>query len=394
MDIGMGGFEWTVEDLIESPYASVSGVTEVALVGKYTLTSGSPGRGSMFMVDAATGQVTSFVREYFNAGFDAGFNAITIANNPFGGSAGYAIAGYSIENSTASPTYNMWALKISPGGAVHFSSTPSYTGPAISNEFGYDILERFSTTYGWEYFLGGYTDNGNLGGDDEVIFILGPTGFPAAPANQITYGGPGRERILQLDMYNAGVPAANLGLNVFGWTQGSFPVLGQVDFHQIKSYFNGVTACSDQIQDQGWIAGPLLADSTKGDTLTVFNPRNLNTQVAPLARAVICSAASMPTGSNLRIVQPSEISASSLFPNPVSAENAVVNITFDTPGANDLVEIDVWNAIGQLVMHKRETLADGQSQLQLNLGNGLSNGVYNVTVRRGSEMTNHKVSVQ
>jgi hypothetical protein len=324
---------------------------------------------------------------------------------------GYAIAGYINDLNSPVSTYNMWALKLSPMGQVQFSSEMDYS-LGNRNDYGYDILERFSPTpgVGYQYFVGGYVDQGIFGQEDEVVYKLDGFGNPypgPGGLNQFTYGGPGFERILQMDYYQNGVGVNNVGLSAFNWTIGSFPALGQFDFYHVKSYFNGVTPlgnvgggvgnCNHNQQYMNWTFGPPLLDSTKGDT--VFRPKrdSLSWQILPMQNAIICLQNNpIPGGSNVRLANPGDfgVSNSSLYPNPVSISNPLVTLTFDVPGVNDAVDIELYNALGQLVMHKQETLGDGQTQLEVNLGTGLSAGVYSLVIRRDGEVNTHKISVQ
>jgi hypothetical protein len=400
-----------VEDLIESPYPNVMGTVDVALVGRHVLAAGGLGDGNLFTVDAATGLMSSFVYLYGTINSEDNFNAITIANNGFNGGPGYAIAGSMTDYTVPAPNSNMWGLKVAPNGFVQFSSQMDYSLGNI-NDYGYDIVERLSPTpgIGFQYFVGGYVDQGVFGQDDEVVYKLDFAGNPypgPGGLNQFTYGGPGLERILQLDYYQNGVGGNNIGLSAFNWTIGSFPALGQTDFYHVKSYFNGVTPlgavgggvgnCNHNQQFMNWMPGPLLLDSTKGDTVTRPRMDFLQWQIVPMQSAIIClQNGPIPGGSNVRIANPGEfgLSGSNLFPNPVSRSNPFVNLSFEVPGYGDEVEIELYNSLGQVVMHKRETLGDGQMTLQVNLGDGLSSGVYSLVVRREGKLTTHKISVE
>jgi hypothetical protein len=97
IDVSSGAFEWTAEDLVESPYLNPStGQPEIALVGRYVLNPGDIGQGAFSRLDAATGVQTSTIYQYGSPFSDGGFNAITIANNPNFGDPGFAIAGYTM----------------------------------------------------------------------------------------------------------------------------------------------------------------------------------------------------------------------------------------------------------------------------------------------------------
>lgn len=409
-DVGMGSPDWTVEDLIESPYANqYTGTLDVALVGRHSLAAGGFGDGHWFTVDALTGVVSNRVYLFGTPNSEDNFNAITLSNNPFpSGVRGFAIAGSSTDYTMPGPNSNMWALKIGPNGnVVDFSSLMDYS-MGQRNDFGYDIVERVSPTLGFQYFVGGYVDQGIFGGEDEVVYKLDFAGnaYPGPGGlNQFTWGGGGFERILQLDYYQNGVAGNNIGLSSFGWTQGSFPVLGQTDIYHVKSYFNGITPlgavggtgnCNHNQQWMNWMPGPPLLDSTKGDTVTRPKMDFLQWQSFAMQNAILCQQNAVAGGNNVRLASPGDLAASgtSLYPNPISRSNPFVNLAFTVPGYGDEVELELYNSLGQVVMHKRETLGDGQTTLQVNLGNDLSTGVYSLVVRREGEQTTHKIAVE
>lgn len=394
-------FEWTAEDLIESPYLNSQNKTDIALVGRYkrTTSTGGIGQGCFFLLDAATGTPGSLVHIYGNPNKDAGFNAIDIDKNPFGSGPGFMIAGYSFNNNvTAAPTYDSWAIKINPTGSiVNFSGLADYSMP-FQNDYGWDIVQRQDSMGQWEYYLGGYVMNGVFGQNDEVVYKLNNAGLPKATAlgNQFTYGGPGNERVLQLDLYTTGVPANNLGLSMFNWTSGSFPILGMTDFYHVRSYFNGVTCGNYNLQNMMYQVGPPLIDSIAFDTLNHFDWYILDSVSTPLQNAIICTVPNLtPPGSNARTVgsipggEPG-----SLYPNPVSKDHAMVNVQFEQPGTNEIIQIELWNALGQLCLRKNEILGGHQTLLQINLGNQLNEGLYHLVIRRSGQVLNYPISVQ
>jgi hypothetical protein len=414
-DVGIGAYEWTLEDLIESPYLNTTtGMVDVALVGRHVGNAGAFGDGILLTVDAATGApsgVGGGAQPYIygTPNSEDNFNAITIANNPFpNGVRGYAIAGSTTNYAVPVPNSDMWALKVQPNGIVQFTTQMDYS-LGNRNDYGYDIVERVSPTLGFQYFVGGYVDQGVFGQEDEVVYKLDVTGsayFGPGGLNQFTYGGPGFERILQLDFYQNGVGANNIGLSAFNWTTGSFPAIGQFDFYHVKSYFNGVTPvgavgggvgnCQHDQQDMHWMDGPPLLDSTK--CIVVFKPKrdSLRWDIIPMQDRIICLRNAAAGGDNVRLANPGDfgLSGTTLFPNPVSRTNPLVNLTFEVPGYGDEVDLDLYNSLGQVVMHKRETLGDGQMLLQVNLGDGLSAGVYSLVVRREGKLITHKISVE
>jgi hypothetical protein len=412
VDISGGAFEWTHEDLVESPYPNPSTAqTDIALVGRYVLNQGDIGQGSFCTVDVATGFPSSNIHQYGSPFSDGGFNAITIANNPDYGPPGFAIAGYTMAsffNQTTSPsTYNVWALKIDPtGGGLYFSTELDYSA-GDRNEYGYDIVERVNILGEYEYYVGGYVDLGYFGNEDEVVYKLNYYGYPVSTGSEFTYGGPGDERVLQLDYYNYGVPTNNVGLSMFNYSSGSFPTLGQGDFYHVRSYFNGVTACNFILDHARFFYGPGFYNDAKQDIdqSNSERQRSLDWLVTSMQDALICTASNVPGGANTRLGENGEdeadaavavITGSNVFPNPVSLDNPVVSIQFDAAGTGENIQVEIMNALGQICMKSSQTLGDGQTQLRVNLNeNGLLNaGVYIVVIYRGTEVFTHNVSVQ
>lgn len=413
IDVSGNAFEWTAEDLVESPYPNPSSAqTDIAFVGRYVLNAGNAGQGAFWTIDGATGLPSSYIHQYGSPFSDGGFNAITIANNPNYGAPGFAIAGYTLPyffsapNEPLSPaTYGVWALKIDPtGGSIYFSTELDYSA-GDRNEYGYDIVERVNVFGDYEYYVGGYVDQGYFGNEDEVVYKLNYYGYPVPGGSEFTYGGPGDDRVLQLDYYNFGVPTNNVGLSMFNYSSGSFATLGQGDFYHVRSYFNGITACNFILDNARYFSGPGFYNDAKQDIYesSAQRQRSLAWQVFSMQDALICTANGVPGGANTRLRENGEdeaetaaVTGSSVFPNPVTPDNPVVNIQFDAAGTGENIQIEVMNALGQVCMKSSQTLGDGQTQIQVNLSeNGVLNaGVYVVVVYRGGEVFTHKVSVQ
>jgi hypothetical protein len=308
-------------------------------------------------------------------------------------------------NETLSPsTYNTWALKIDPVGNLYFSTELDFSA-GDRNEFGYDIVERVNTFGEYEYYVGGYVDQGYFGNEDEVVYKLNFYGYPVPTGSEFSYGGPGNDRVLQLDYYNFGVPTNNVGLSMFNYSTGSFTTLGQGDFHHVRSYFNGVTACNFILDNARFFYGPGFYSEAKQniDQSSSQRQRSLAWQVTSMTDGLICTANSVPGGANTRLGENGEdeadaaaITGSNVFPNPVTLDNPVLNIQFETPGTGENIQVEVMNALGQVCMKSGQPLGDGQTQIRVNLNeNGLlSAGVYVVVVYRGDQVFTHNVSVQ
>ncbi|MEO5642602.1 MAG: T9SS type A sorting domain-containing protein [Bacteroidia bacterium] len=403
VDISSGAFEWTLEDLVESPYPNPNSATvDIAMVGRYVLNPGDIGQGTFSTLNGLTGLPTSTIVLYGDPFYDAGFNAITIANNPYG-STGFAIAGFTQSNSFFFPNYNTWALKIDPVGNLWFSTALDYSA-SFRNDYGYDIIERVNTFGDYEYYIGGYVDQGYFGNEDEVVYKLTYYGAPVASGSEFTYGGPGNDRVLQLDYYNFGVPTSNVGLSMFNYTSGSFATLGNGDFYHVRSYFNGVTACNFILDNAQYQSGPGFYGEAKQEAAFGVRNKSLLWQVAPMQDALICTANAVHGGANTRLSENGEdeaesaaITESKVFPNPMTLDNLMLNIEFDAAGTGENIQVEVLNALGQVCVKSNQTLSDGQTQLRVNLAEGClvnAAGVYVVVIYRGGEVFTHNITVQ
>lgn len=383
----VGNIDWIATDLVESPYSP-----DVALSGHFTR-PGFPSSGCFFMVANGTGAPTPLLVEYGTpfAGNAGGFNSIAIANNPLPTTNGFVLGGF--YNNPASGNDDSWALKVSPNGMlVEFSNLIDYT-IAGNNNYGNDIIERVNSFGAYEYFLGGYVTNGFFGAEDDVVFKLDFAGNPVG-GGQFTYGGPGNERVIQLDQYNVYAPNNN-GLSTYGITSGSFAALGVTDFYLVKSYFNGVTRCNFDLQTppstpgrgifQTWT--PIVPYSLLQGVLTM--------NMAPMQDFEICRVAAIAGGSNARLASATqEIMQPGYFPNPVSRDNAIVTVNFGNETVEGVAEVELWNSLGQLCWTKQVSIADGQTNMQVELGNELEGGMYHLIVRQKGTLNNYRILVQ
>jgi hypothetical protein len=391
-DYTVSGMDWYPTDMVESPYSSTG---ELALCGHFTR-PGFPENGCFYRISETTpGTVIPSVVTYGTTTNPGGFNAIDIARNPYpAGNPGYVMGGY--YNNPATGTDDSWAMKINFNGlTIDFSTLHDYTPLAGNDDYGNDIIERQNTVGNFEYYLGGYVKNGVFGGNDDLVYKLDFTGAAFPGISQFTYGGGGTERVMQLDK-NDIAPA--VGLSVFGNTANSFPLLGQNDFYLVKSYFNGVTACNYDLQPHNWMPGPGIIETWNAVNPDKMNPVKLAAQPFPMQDFEVCfNPGPIPGGDNSRHAAPATenaITAPGYFPNPVSHDNAVVTVTFGKAAVEGEATIELWNSLGQLCWSKQASVADGQTQLEVQLGNELSGGMYHLIVKQNGAVSNYRIVVQ
>lgn len=375
--------DWIATDLVESPYGP-----EVALSGHF-IRQGAPSSGCFFRVNSATGAFIPSIIEYGTPFMPNGaaLNAIEISGN----TGGFVMGGH--YNNPANGTDDSWAINVSPNGfAVNFSTLVDYT-VAGNNDYGNDIIERLNTTGVYEYYLGGYVANGVFGGEDDVVYKLDAAGNPANPGAQFTFGGPGNERAIQLAQYDA-FGVNNNGLSTFGNTVNSWAVPGGNDFYFVKSYFNGVTQCNYDLQDVFGMVGPGIYEWWNATIPFSLMQGQLTMNSAAMQDFEICWAPAVAVGNNTRLASATELTSPGYFPNPVSRQNGIITVSFGKEVVEGVAQVELWNSLGQLCMTKQVTLADGQSSMQVELGNELEGGMYHLIIRQGGAVNNYRIVVQ
>jgi hypothetical protein len=390
--------DWIATDLVESPYPPVPPfvVPDIALCGRMTI-PGAFETACFFKVSsAAPGGITALLREYGTPAVSAGgFDAIAIANNPFGSGPGFVFGGY-YDNPT-SGNADSWIIKTDPTGViVDFTTLFDYNPPG-NNNYAYDVIERFNTTAIYEYYLGGYVANGIFGGEDALVNKVAFNGLGVA-LGQFTYGGPGNERVRQLDQLD-GYGLNNDGLSAYGTTIGSWPLVGNSDFYFVKAYFNGVQSptCNYTLVDPPSLPGPGYIQIGDPRVLSTLGRRNLTLNQNLMSDWEICWAPNDPFGNNARLAQSAaaeQLTQPGYFPNPVSRDNAIVTVTFGKETVEGMAQMELWNSLGQLCWTKNVPVAKGQTNMQVELGNELTGGMYHLIVRQAGALNNYRILVE
>lgn len=389
------GSDWTANDLEESPFPTMSGVPDVGLVGRYAAVAGGIGDGSFYTVSAATGFPTNFVYRYGTAASEESLNGITVAFNGLGSGPGFAVCGTAFNTLILPASFSTWAMKINPSGSiVNWTTLVDYSIPG-SDDVGNDIIERVDSLGAFEYYVGGTAAIGLFGGSDAIVYKLN-MGGGLIPNGQFTYGGGGNEDCRQVGKEIGPGP---IGLSVFGNTNGSFGgVPGAADFYDVKAYFNGITACNFDVRNAPMLGAPIKYDSIMANAPNPFMSSKVIWQTFNLNSAYICGpVGAIAGGSNARHAAENslaEATVTQVYPNPVDASNAVVHISFADGGASRDVEVELWNTLGQLCLQQKLSVAEGETEKQVNLGSGLSSGLYHLVLRQNGQVTDYKISVQ
>lgn len=365
-------------DLIESPY-NPYGVTEIAVVG-HTETCGS-GDAFFLEVDLNSGALVTGLAQLFKTSGDDHFKSIDIANSNIGGAPDFVVAGYT-NGYSINGDYDMWAIKMPPAAnGLDWETLIDYN-PGSPNDYAFDIIERLNTNGRYEYYVGGYTDQGVFGGDDAVVYKLNMSGAGVG-FGQFTYGGSGMDRVVELDQQDVSTPAP--GLMTFG-VSNSFPGLGNDDIYNVKAYFNGISGCNENIVD------PVTTQQSNPPVQEYALQRQVLDSysiTSPFWRDMtlitMCTSGSIPGGDNTRIINPDAQSGSATdaYPNPVSAANPVVKLEY-TATADATINVKLVDVNGKVCYAQDISVSAGTQVLSLNFGTELATGVYTLQVDKQS----------
>lgn len=381
-------------DIIESPY-SPYGVKEVVVVG-YTYDSTVQPDGFFLELASATGAPMTGFTQLYSTPKDDEFNAIEIANNPIGSGADYVVSGFT-NGYSGMGDYDYWTLKVSTtGAAVDWETTHDYSAGG-HNERAYDIIERRNTLGQWEYYVPGYTDKGFIGANDDVVVDkLNNAGVGTA---EFTYGGAGMDRGFECDQFAVGPLNPTPGLSTFGVTN-SFPnppFTGADDAYLVKSYFNGRSGCNE------FFSTPI--SSTHGivpfakpvyQILPLQHDTMYNTAVFTMNDKQLCYNVTIGGGSNARIANPEGDGSSTTanaYPNPVDASSPTVMVDYNG-AADGTIQVKLVDITGRTCMEQTVTIFEGKQTLSIDLGSGLSTGIYQLLLMDGTTTTTLRVAVK
>ncbi len=363
--------DWA-KGIVESPY-SPSGTPELVVVGQ-TYDGGGSADAFLVRLDANSGTSLAPVNLYGTTTSNEIFNSIKIANNTISGAPGFIIGGSSDINSGGA-NRDFWLLQTDDQGNPFWSYTYDYNGSSGNNDYSTDVIERLNTGGLYEYYLGGHTNNGNLGGADLVVIKTDNLGNAVG---QFTYGSPSDDVGTYLDYYDLVGPD---GLSVFGTYNGGG--IGLMDTYHVKAYFNGLSGCNENLGMTHNLIGPGLFMNLQDRLKTTFKNVSMTSALSSAKDANLCFNFSIPGGSNARVApaEPKGDKEAKISPNPIAQGVQYANVEIDIEKPTT-AQVSVYDMLGRSYYAQTFTLVKGKNNLVLDISNiNMAQGMYTVKIQ-------------
>jgi len=353
-------------DVMEDPNTNM-----VAVVG--TTTNNTNGTDAFLLyLNINTGIPGPPMRMYgTNFSFDQ-FTAIEYATDP-AGPFGYIIGGHS--NANAANNIDAWALRMNNAMAINWTRLVDYQGMGVAN-FGRDVLETVANNV-YEYYVGGYTANGVLGGPDMVVDKYSAAG---GMVFQGTYGNTSPQLLSTIDKN-----AVN-DITLFGQSVGPLPIFGNNDFCIFKTKANGITACDYKISDWQPYDGPKENGTKSYFTKDIFTRTEGPVQFSSYRDTTICDSIYVP------VITPKSANGKDLELNIYSAGETGMTVAIAN-AENAPAELTVTDITGRILYQAKVMLQESTTYVTLNIGGQVSNGIYLITLRQGAHVETRKVLI-
>lgn len=348
-----------------------SNTNEVVIVGHMepAVIYGTTSDAFFMTLDPANGNVNNF-KNYTSTPCNW-FNSVKRSYAGINGGSGYVVGGFTDYFFNSGQALMM---KLDNAGNIVWNTLIT---SGASNVFAgqiVDVVERQSTSGQWEYFGLATTTNNNYlpGGQytDFTVFKLDANGNPAGGNNEYHYASSPAAQFMPCNLSFKNSGGSDIGLHVMATETGVGPYL-------VESYFNGVTGClnDDLTTIAATEAGPNMysMSATKFGTLPPCNKISVSQTPAGATVSQVCTAASVPGGSNARsggvtgINEEIKTEELLVYPNP---GNGNFNLDLPYPG-----KITVVNLLGEQIFE--DNLAAGKHQLHLE---NCKSGVYIVKI--------------
>jgi len=288
---------------------------------------------------------------------------------------GYVIGGYSNAGSAAGAN-DSWVLRIDNTYTLCWSRLIDYNGSGVSDECR-DVVENRNVQTGFfQYYAGGNTLNGVLGGPDMIVNKLDAGG---AMIWEGTYGNQGNQVLSTVDENRF-----NSDVSLYGTTQPG--LLGASDMCIFNVNLNGNTACDDSVHHWLDTDGPKLNSRKETLVREPFNRTTGTAQFTPYSDAEYCWAPVV-----VPFAPKSGDAPSMQLDIYGTGEHSV---TLEISGAEAApAELIVTDISGRVLYTGNVTLQEGTTLLPVDLTAQVSNGIYLITVRQGAMTTTRKVLI-
>lgn len=362
--------DWA-KGIVESPYTP-TGSQEVVVVG-HTYANGGSSDAFFLRLDATSGASLAPAYIYGTTSTFEIFDCIKISNNAASGAPGFVIGGTTDANGSSS-NRDFWLLQTDDQGVPFWSYTYDYNGGSANLDNSTDVIERLNQSGVYEYYLGGLTNGGNLGGTDLVVIKTDDVGNAVS---QFTYGSSADDIGTSLDYFDN---TGNDGLSVYGSFNGGG--VGSMDAYQVQAYFNGISGCNEDISSTSATSGPGIINKYRDRVRSKLNKNSMTANSTSALDANLCFANTIAGGSNARIApaEPKGDKEAIVSPNPMQQGSpvAMVELEAETPAT---VEITVYDMLGKQYVKGSHTLVKGVNQLPVDLSTAnMAAGMYTVKI--------------
>jgi hypothetical protein len=215
-------------------YVGGAGAGGLQIVGMFMNSAAATSDAMIFRVDPANGNYISG-GIYGDAGsiYNDSFSGLCFSSSLNGGGTGLMVCGQS--NSRGAGNYDTWAIKVSTAGTVMQTKLLDYD-VANQNNYCNDVVERYSTVYGYyTYFFTGWVNGGTYGLDDMNVLKVHQSLNPI-PLGSFTYGTSSNNERAEMAAFDLGTP--DPGIYFFGY--GAYPFLNN-DMMGVKAFHDGKT---------------------------------------------------------------------------------------------------------------------------------------------------------
>lgn len=347
---------------------------QIMVVGYYHDLNTPNNEAYVFVVDDNSTHPGTY-HYYGNSGSDDELNGIVICNS--GSQAGEVMV---CGTTDYAGTNDVWAMHLPLGfGTSIFSSTYDYQSSS-ADDHGQDLFERQNNMSGYEYCLGGYTNNGTAGGKDMTVFRIDNSG---TLQYDFSYGGSDDEIGLRIDH---DPNASSKGFNIYG-TSDDAGGLGGVDMSMFKCYYSGHTKCNyDDDNNVSAVTGPDYFGSNDINHEEGYYVYDFYMDVpSTISSTQICTG-SDPSGSNARM-GPEAISIQAV---PAGDQ---LSLTISS-AEQQALEVSLTDMAGRVLYTGTVNTSRGTSTYELDLaGHNITSGIYLLTARNRNVSTAYRIVI-
>lgn len=230
-----------------------------------------------------------------------------------------------------------------------------------------------------EFYVAGTATDGNMLRTDAMVYKLDVN---LNPVGQFTYGNQLPGTGVDLDGYDG---TGSDGLSTFANLTPT-AMSTNMDFHHIKSYFNGQSGCNEDLQLPilQFIPPPFFIPVPTNPISNVMAVGgSLNVTTTPFPTIVpMCFNFGIPGGSNAKVA-PLEEKAdreAKMSPNPVPQGASALLLEVNTEVPVD-VEVAIYDMLGKQYYNGMQHLSSGDNRLPINIsGINMAQGTYIVKI--------------